>query len=109
MVQALARGAGHDVPSQGVWLAHELAALALVFLLSRLALPSPLTHAQSARFLRELLGFVAAYYALWAAADVLILMGVDAGWLVRCAPNQLYYGGLVPFAWARFFARREER
>jgi hypothetical protein len=45
------------------------------------------------------------YYALWAAADVLILAGVDAGWLLRCVPNQLYYGFTVPFVWWRFFSR----
>jgi hypothetical protein len=106
-VQALARGIAHEVPSQVLWISHELAALAILFLLSRLALPSPLTHPQSARFLRELLGFAAATYALWIAADALILGGIDAGWLVRCVPNQLYYGGLVPFAWWRFFARRD--
>jgi hypothetical protein len=45
--------------------------------------------------------FVIAYYALWAAADALILtMGADAAFLLRVLPNVLYYGGLVPaIAW----------
>ena len=50
-----------------------------------------------------MLGYLAAYYGLWAAADVLILSGVDAGWPVRLVPNQLYYGFFVPFVWWRFF------
>jgi DNA polymerase-3 subunit chi len=33
-----------------------------------------------------------------ASADVLILMGVDAGWGLRVIPNQLYYAFFVPFA-----------
>jgi len=46
--------------------------------------------------------FVIAYYALWAAADAIILTtGADAGFLLRMLPNVLYYGGLVPaIAWA---------
>ncbi|MEN8159516.1 MAG: hypothetical protein ABFS41_05515, partial [Myxococcota bacterium] len=55
-------------------------------------------------FARAVLAYAAVYYALWAACDVLILAGVDAGWLVRCLPNQLYYGLTVPFVWWRFFA-----
>ena len=64
------------------------------------------THAA---FVRSTLGLVGAYYGLWAAADVLILCGVDAGWLVRLVPNQLYYGLFVPFVWWRFFDRGEAR
>jgi hypothetical protein len=90
-------------PEQAMWLTHELASLGLVFALARFALPSELTHARQAAFVRSVLGFVAAYYGLWAAADVLILAGIDAGWLVRLAPNQLYYGFFAPFVWWRFF------
>jgi len=95
-------------PGQATWLAHELASLALAFALARLAAPSELTHARRAAFVRAALGAMAAYYGLWAAADVLILCGVDAGWLVRFVPNQLYYGLFVPFVWARFFGARAE-
>jgi hypothetical protein len=95
-------------PAQATWLAHELASLALAFALARLAAPSELTHARRAAFVRSVLGAMAAYYGLWAAADVLILCGVDAGWLVRFVPNQLYYGLFVPFVWARFFGARAE-
>ena len=92
-------------PPQATWLSHELVSLGLVFALARFALPSELTHARNAAFVRSVLGFVAAYYGLWAAADALILAGIEAGWLVRLVPNQLYYGLFVPFVWRSFFAR----
>lgn len=51
---------------------------------------------------RRVTRFVIVYYALWAAADAIILTtGADAGFLLRLIPNVLYYGGLVPaIAWA---------
>jgi len=51
---------------------------------------------------RRVTRFVIVYYALWAAADAIILTtGADAGFLLRLLPNVLYYGGLVPaIAWA---------
>lgn len=53
------------------------------------------------RWTRRVTRFVIAYYALWAAADALILtIGADAAFLLRVLPNVLYYGGLVPaIAW----------
>ncbi len=92
-------------PEQAMWLTHELVSLGLVFALARFALPSELSHARNAGFVRSVLGYVAAYYGLWAAADLLILAGIDTGWLVRLVPNQLYYGFFVPFVWRAFFAR----
>lgn len=92
-----------DGPPQSIWLTHELASLGLAFALARFASPNELSHARQAAFVRSVLGYLAAYYGLWAAADVLILSGVDAGWPVRLVPNQLYYGFFVPFVWWRFF------
>jgi hypothetical protein len=83
------------LPDQALWLVHESAFLALAVFVSR---------RQSDRFVRALLAYAAVYYALWAASDVLILAGVDEGWLIRCVPNQLYYGLTVPFVWWRFFS-----
>jgi len=91
---------------QAMWLAHEVVSLGIAFALARLALASEPRHAQLAGFQRSALGAMAAYYGLWAAADVLILSGVDAGWLVRFVPNQLYYGLFVPFVWHAFFGAR---
>jgi hypothetical protein len=98
-----------DLPPQAIWLSHELASLGLAFALARFASPSELDHPRRAAFARSVLGFMAAYYGLWAAADVLILSGVDAGWPVRLVPNQLYYGFFVPFVWWKFFGSRLER
>lgn len=88
--------------SQVLWLAYEVAFCLLAVVLRTFVVPA--RRPPAAGYLRVLLAFVAAYYALWAAADVLILSGWDAGWLLRMLPNQLYYGVSVPFAWWLFFA-----
>jgi hypothetical protein len=98
-----------DPAPQAIWLTHELVSLGLAFALARFALPSELTHPRHAAFVRSVLGAMAAYYGLWAAADVLILSGVDAGWPVRLVPNQLYYGFFVPFVWWKFFGSSAAR
>lgn len=82
-------------PDQALWLIHESLFVAVALVVSRRL---------AGRFERAVLAYAGVYYALWAAADVLILAGVDAGWLLRCVPNQLYYGLTVPFVWWRFFA-----
>jgi hypothetical protein len=82
-------------PDQVLWLIHESTFLVLATLLAR---------RRPAGFERSVLAYAAVYYALWAACDVLILAGVDAGWLLRCLPNQLYYGLTVPYVWWCFFA-----
>lgn len=92
--QALGAAFG-ALPAQALWLAHESVFLALAAFLAR---------RQSDRFARAVLAYAVVYYALWAACDALILAGVDEGWLIRCIPNQLYYGLSVPFVWWRFFA-----
>ena len=57
-------------------------------------------------FLQGALSYVAVYYGLWAAADALILLGgLDAGWLLRALPNQLYYAFWVPFVFFTFLRR----
>jgi hypothetical protein len=90
VTQALA-----PLPDQALWLIHESLFVAVALGVSRRV---------AGRFERAVLAYAGVYYALWAAADVLILSGVDAGWLLRCIPNQLYYGFTVPFVWWRFFA-----
>ena len=96
-----------DLPGQVLWLVYELgfAALALgvrARLLPRLA---AVADARAQACARAVLAYAAGYYALWAAADVLILAGVDAGWLLRMLPNQLYYALFVPFAFFAWFRR----
>ncbi|MGD9763782.1 MAG: hypothetical protein AB7V27_08730 [Candidatus Binatia bacterium] len=94
--------------ASSIWLVYEVLFTSLALVLRArvgawLAIPP---DSRLCAYARELLAYVAIYYALWAAADVLIqLAGRDAGWLLRTVPNQLYYGFWVPFAFWRFFAR----
>jgi hypothetical protein len=87
--------AAPPLPGQALWLLHETLFLVVAFAVSRRL---------SGRIERDVLAYAGVYYALWVACDVMILAGVDAGWLIRCVPNQLYYGLTVPFVWRRFFA-----
>ncbi|MBM4376889.1 MAG: hypothetical protein FJ095_17540 [Deltaproteobacteria bacterium] len=50
-------------------------------------------------YLRWLTWFEVVQYVTWASADVLILAGFDAGYLLRLVPNAMYYVVFVPFAW----------
>ena len=92
-----------ELTGQRLWLIYELCFLALVLFLRAHVIPrrnagSPIALLRS---LRRVLAYVAVYYALWATADVLILYGgIDAGWLLRALPNQLYYAFWVPFTYA---------
>jgi hypothetical protein len=95
VVAWLVTGALAPLPDPVLYLVHETFFVAVAFWMSRRV---------AGRFVRDVLAYAGVYYALWAAADVLILAGVDAGWLLRCVPNQLYYGFTVPFVWWRFFA-----
>ena len=62
------------------------------------------------KYLGEICAYVAAYYALWAASDLLILLGgLDFGWATRALANQLYYGFFVPFVWLRYRAAAPAR
>jgi len=78
-----------------LFLVYELLFLALAAIL---AARHP--RARAAPWIRALSVFVMLYYALWAAADVAILAGFDAGYALRVVPNLLYYGGFVAaLAW----------
>lgn len=53
------------------------------------------------RFLARITGFEIVQYGLWALADIVILQGIDAGYLLRLAPNTMYYALFLPFVlWA---------
>ncbi len=96
------------LPGQLIWLVYELAFLVVAIALRHWVVPArvPGTEPRLRSYLRRVLTYVAAYYALWALADVIILAGFDAGWALRIVPNQLYYAFWVPFAYFAFFARR---
>ncbi|MCA9510116.1 MAG: hypothetical protein KC560_05385 [Myxococcales bacterium] len=97
-----ARALDPSLPGQGMWLVYELGFVALASVLARREVPRAAGgDARLADFLRSCLGYVAAYYALWAACDVVVLAGVDEGWALRIAPNQLYYALWIPFVHAR--------
>jgi hypothetical protein len=92
-----------EASGQRLWLIYELAFLALALFLRARVIPRRAAAGPAARVrrLRRVLAYVAVYYALWATADLLILYGgLDAGWLLRALPNQLYYAFWVPFAYA---------
>lgn len=93
------------LPAQTLWVIYELGFLALAVWIGRRWIDRHVDDDDVAAYLRALAGFSAAYYALWASADLVILaLGADAGWALRVVPNQLYYGGWVVFAYARFYS-----
>ena len=97
-----------ELAHQRLYLIYELSFVALALLLRNLYLPhkDPEDSGGHSRFLRGALSYVAVYYGLWAGADALILLGgLDAGWLLRALPNQLYYAFWVPFVFFTFLRR----
>lgn len=96
------------LPAQSIWLAYEVGFFLVAIALRQWLVPArvPGTAPRLRTYLRSALAYVAVYYGLWAAADVIILAGYDAGWALRMVPNQLYYAFWVPFAYFTFFARR---
>jgi hypothetical protein len=84
-----------------LFLTYELMFALLALALRVGVLPRRLRRADPdlRRWLLGLTTFELVQYAGWAAADALILAGVEAGFLLRLAPNALYYGGFLPFAY----------
>jgi len=76
--------------SRTLYLVYELSFVLLVLGVGRWH-----PNARSLPWVGRVSRFVLVYYALWAAADVLILTVGDAGYLLRVVPNVLYYGGLL--------------
>jgi len=102
LLHALFDGLGDN----SIWLVYELLFTAVALGLAR-RLPQRVAHVPLRAYLRALLLYVAAYYALWAASDVLIqIAGLDAAWALRVLPNQLYYAFWVPLVYFTFFAPR---
>ncbi len=102
------RAVAPNAPAETIWLVYELAFLLVALALRAWAVPArvPGTEPRLHAYLRRVLAYVAVYYGLWAAADVVILAGFDVGWALRMVPNQLYYAFSMPFAYFAFFARR---
>lgn len=97
------------LPSQAIWIVYELGFVAVALFLELRVLPVSLglRRFETHQYLRALVRYVELYYALWATADLLIVLrGLDWGWALRVIPNQLYYAFWVPFAYLSFFSPR---
>lgn len=84
-----------------IFLAYELIALVALTLYFTLRIRPALASAspELQRWARRIATFVLVQYALWSAADVLILSGLDVGYALRFVPNLLYYVAWLPFVW----------
>lgn len=90
----------HFTDPRRTFLLYEAMFLALALALRFVVLPKRLARASEPirRWLLGVTSFVAVQYALWAAADVVILAtGGDGGFLLRVVPNVLYYAVFLPF------------
>ncbi|MCZ6782067.1 MAG: hypothetical protein O7G30_02055 [Proteobacteria bacterium] len=97
------------LPGQTLWVLYELSFLGVALWLRARFVPARVgAERPTARaFLREVCGYVALYYALWATSDgIILLAGWDGGWALRVLPNQMYYALFVPFVWWRLHAVR---
>ncbi|HZR83790.1 MAG TPA: hypothetical protein VFD92_22025 [Candidatus Binatia bacterium] len=101
------RAALGALPDQTIWLVYELCFLAVALWMRARAIErwaDPDCERQ--RQLESVAGYVALYYGLWAASDVLILaFGLDLGWALRIVPNQLYYAFYLPYAYFQVASR----
>jgi hypothetical protein len=107
--EAALRSVAGDVPAQSIWLVYELAFVAMALLWRQVVVPArvPADRPRLRAYLRAVLAYVTVYYALWATADVAIMVGgLDVGWAVRIIPNQLYYALYLPFVYALFVSPR---
>lgn len=86
-------------PVRVTFLTYELMFLVLALGVRFAVLPKTAAGADARvrRWLFEVTVFEVVQYGLWAAADIAILSGVEAGYLLRLVPNVMYYVGLLPF------------
>jgi hypothetical protein len=106
----LANAALHTaVPAIGpdsIWPIYESLFAALALILRARVARTPATPPALRAYLRAVLLYVAVYYALWVVADLMIQIArLDAGWLLRIVPNQLYYAWWIPAVYWAFFSR----
>jgi len=112
---ATLRGLWPEAHGQWLWMIYEAGFLGLCVYGARVWLPrrgpglgaTGLAESDLAgrAFIASLFGYSAAYYAIWLAADgLIVLAGLDLGWAIRMVPNQLYYAFWTSFVYARFFS-----
>lgn len=97
------------LPPQTIWIAYELGFSGVaLFLWARVVPTSVDIHRfEVLEYLLAIVRYVGWYYALWAIADLLIVVGhYDWGWALRVIPNQLYYSFWIAFAHRSFFSPR---
>jgi hypothetical protein len=85
-----------------LFLLYEVLLFALTLALWGLRYRSRLGAGPEGRAARELTAFELVQYGSWAAADVVILAGVEAGYGLRLLPNTMYYALFLPFVLWRF-------
>jgi hypothetical protein len=73
------------------YLAYELVFFVLTLLWVTVVLQQKGVAEAEARFIRLVALPVLGFYGLWSLADILILRGVEAGYVLRIIPNLLYY------------------
>jgi len=98
-----------SLPEQTIWLVYELGFLSVAMWLRKVGIARFVAAADGAlrSGLEAVAGYAAAYYALWATADVIIMvLGMDVGWALRVIPNQLYYAFYLPFVYYQLSSRR---
>ncbi|HEY8517262.1 MAG TPA: hypothetical protein VIS07_17265 [Candidatus Binatia bacterium] len=106
VIDWLLRTVAGPLPAQTIWLVYEIAFVVFALFIRQVLLPDWLEGARGPRlaYLQTVTTYVAAYYSLWAISDVIVLiLGLDVGWLLRVVPNQLYYAFYVPFVYFWFF------
>lgn len=84
---------------RALFLTYELMFAGVAVGVRVLVLPRRTTDGVHNTFVERLTHFEIVQYLLWATADVAILLGADAGYLLRFVPNLMYYTAFVPFAW----------
>jgi hypothetical protein len=95
-----------DPTGQRLWLIHELLFTGVALWLASRWLPARVDDPATLRFLRRVCAYVTLYYGLWAGCDAIWLASsFDPIWLLRAAPNQLYYALFVPFVWLAYSRR----
>ncbi len=108
-VDSALHAADPTLPSQTIWLVYELAFLSIALWLRSSGIARFASSADAAirRGLEAVAAYAAVYYALWATADVVIMvLGLDVGWALRVVPNQLYYAFYLPFVYFQLSSRR---
>lgn len=90
------------------FLTYELVMVALVLGVILVWLPraSEGVTPEVRRWLRLVTYVELSHYVLWALSDALILSGVEFGYLLRLAPDVIYYALWIPALWV--FAPKEE-